>query len=167
MNEDLKANEEIRIILKSIRSIAHALDVRSRLLNKRSGLTLPQLIVLRCVRDLGEPTGSTISKAVDLSPPTVLGILDKLAAKGLIIRTRPETNRRVVISQLTELGTEMLDLAPSPLGSSFSQRYFALSEQERKQILWSLSKVSQLTEADDASTILPNDSRGELVESSS
>jgi DNA-binding MarR family transcriptional regulator len=149
MTEDLKANEEIRLVLKSIRSIAHALDVRSRLLNMESGLTLPQLIVLRCVRDLGEPTGSSISKAIDLSPPTVLGILDKLAAKELILRTRPITNRRIVISQLTEKGAETLEQAPSPLGDSFSQCYFRLSEEERKKIIWSLTKVAEFTtEAD-------------------
>ena len=120
-------NDEIRVVLKTIRKIARALDIHSRHMNKESGLTLPQLIVLKCVRDLGEPTGSAISREVDLSPPTVLGILDKLAAKGLIERQRPETNRRIVVTRLSEKGAETLDHAPSPLGDTFSRRFFALS----------------------------------------
>ncbi|PLW78266.1 MarR family winged helix-turn-helix transcriptional regulator [Cohaesibacter celericrescens] len=138
-------NQEIRAVLKAIRKISRALDIHSRFLNKQSGLTLPQLIVLRCVRDLGEPTGSAISKEVDLSPPTVLGILDKLTAKGLIERTRPDTNRRIVISRLTEKGTVELSKAPSPLGDVFERHFFALTEVQRAQMLKSLEMLGEFT----------------------
>ncbi|WP_319410454.1 MarR family winged helix-turn-helix transcriptional regulator [uncultured Cohaesibacter sp.] len=141
-------NEEMRVVLKSIRTIARALDIHSRFLNKQSGLTLPQLIVLRCVRDLGEPTGSAISRQVDLSPPTVLGILDKLVAKGLIERTRPDTNRRIVISNLTEEGAALLKQAPSPLGDTFARHYFELPDGEREQIMTTLLHVAELTKDD-------------------
>nr|WP_321483419.1 MarR family winged helix-turn-helix transcriptional regulator [uncultured Cohaesibacter sp.] len=141
-------NEEMRVVLKSIRTIARALDIHSRFLNKKSGLTLPQLIILRCVRDLGDPTGSAISKQVDLSPPTVLGILDKLAAKGLIERIRPETNRRVVISKLTDAGKALLEQAPSPLGDTFARHYFELPEDERERIMSTLLHVAELTKDD-------------------
>lgn len=140
-------NEEIRLVLMSIRKIARALDIHSRLLNKESGLTLPQLIVLRCVRDLGEPSGSAIAKAVDLSPPTVLGILDKLTAKGLIERQRLENNRRIVVSRLTEQGKVMLEKVPSPLGEQFANRYFELSDDERQKLIASLETVADLTKS--------------------
>jgi DNA-binding MarR family transcriptional regulator len=146
-------NEEIREVLKTIRKIARALDIHSRYMNKESGLTLPQLIVLRCVRDLGEPTGSAISKEVDLSPPTVLGILDKLAAKELIERQRPETNRRIVITRLSEKGKLVLEDAPSPLGDAFSRRFFALSDEERAHIMVSLSKVADFTKGENLDEI--------------
>lgn len=141
-------NEEIRIVLKSIRKIARALDIHSRYMNKVSGLTLPQLIVLRCVRDLGEPSGSAIAKEVDLSPPTVLGILDKLSAKGFIERQRLQTNRRVVVSRLTDKGDAILEASPSPLGDSFSRKFFALSEDERQKILQCLEQVADFTKSD-------------------
>lgn len=141
-------NEEIRAVLMSLRTIARALDIHSRFLNKESGLTLPQLIVLKCVRDLGEPTGSAISREVGLSPPTVLGILDKLSAKGLIERTRPETNRRIVISRLTTAGKALLQTAPSPLGDTFSRHFFDLPAQERQQIIATLMRVASFTQED-------------------
>ncbi|TLP46146.1 MULTISPECIES: MarR family winged helix-turn-helix transcriptional regulator [Cohaesibacter] len=141
-------NEEIRLILMSIRKIARALDIHSRYLNKESGLTLPQLIVLHCVRDLGAPSGSAIAKAVDLSPPTVLGILDKLTAKGLIERQRLENNRRVVVSRLTEQGEALLADSPSPLGEQFSSRYFALNEEERRKLIDSLETFADLTKSE-------------------
>ena len=140
-------NEEIRLVLMSIRKIARALDIHSRLLNKESGLTLPQLIVLHCVRDLGDPSGSAIAKAVDLSPPTVLGILDKLTAKGLIERQRLENNRRVVVSRLTEQGEATLEKSPSPLGEQFANRYFELSDDERQKLIDSLETVAELTKS--------------------
>lgn len=141
-------NEEIRVVLKTIRRISRALDIHSRYLNRESGLTLPQLIVLRCVRDLGEPTGSAISREVDLSPPTVLGILDKLTAKGLIERFRPENNRRIVISRLTDKGRDTLKNTPSPLGDSFYRHYFDLDEAKRRDILATLDLVADLTKDD-------------------
>lgn len=141
-------NEEIRIVLKSIRKIARALDIHSRYMNKVSGLTLPQLIVLRCVRDLGEPSGSAIAKEVDLSPPTVLGILDKLSTKGFIERQRLPTNRRVVVSRLTDKGEAILHASPSPLGDSFARKFFTLDEQERQQVLQCLEKVAEFTKSD-------------------
>ena len=138
-------NQEIRVVLKAIRKIERALDIHSRHLNKESGLTLPQLIVLRCVRDLGEPSGNAIARDVGLSPPTVLGILDKLSTKGLIERQRLTDNRRVVISRLTEHGAHVLKAAPSPLGETFSRRFFSLEPEERQVIINSLEKVAEFS----------------------
>ncbi|SNY89974.1 transcriptional regulator, TrmB [Cohaesibacter sp. ES.047] len=141
----MTASQEIRVVLKAIRKIERALDIHSRVLNKESGLTLPQLIVLRCVRDLGEPSGNAIARDVDLSPPTVLGILDKLSTKGLIERQRLQTNRRVVISRITEHGARVLAAAPSPLGETFSRRFFALEPEQRQVIIDSLEKVAEFS----------------------
>jgi DNA-binding MarR family transcriptional regulator len=132
------------LLLKSIRRLARALDVHSRQINRDSGLTLPQLIVLQCVRDLGEVTGRAISEAADLSPPTVVGILDKLEGKGLIERYRSTRDRRVVHTRLSPGGRALLARSPSPLGPEFEAGFMALDPAERQKILAAFSKAAGL-----------------------
>ena len=128
-------SEELRQLLKAIRRITHALDVQSRRISRSVGLTLPQLVVLGCVRDLGEVTSRAISREADLTPATVVGILDKLEAKGLIERYRSTKDRRIVHTRLTESGAAALAQAPSPLGGEFEAAFFALDDLQRRQIL--------------------------------
>jgi len=143
--EDMTKTEELRRLLKAFRGIAHTLDVQSRRINASAGLTLPQLVVLSCVRDLGEVTSREISKEADISPATVVGILDNLAAKGLIERYRSTRDRRVVHTRLTEGGVQALEDAPSPLGEAFEGAYFRLDRKRRNELLAAFEQVLSLT----------------------
>ena len=73
-------------VLKSMRRIAQAIEVRSREIARTSGLTIPQLIVMQSIRALGQVTTQAVSKAASMSPATVVAVMDKLEAKGLIER---------------------------------------------------------------------------------
>ncbi len=50
---------DLNTLLVAIRHIARAVDIQSRKLDRDFGLTLPQLIVLGRVRDLGEVTSDS------------------------------------------------------------------------------------------------------------
>lgn len=128
--------------LRAIRRLARALDMHSSRINRESGLTLPQLVVLTCVQDLGEVTSRAIASAADLSAPTVNGILDKLEAKGLIERYRSDRDRRVVHTRLTARGATLLEDAPPPLGDAFRRGLMKLSTIERMQLLASIETVA-------------------------
>jgi DNA-binding MarR family transcriptional regulator len=135
---------ELRTLLKSIRQIARAVDIQSRKLDRAWGLTLPQLIVLRSVGDLGEVTSRAISIEADLSAPTVVGILDKLEDKGLIERYRSLRDRRIVHTRLTPVGHDLLAGAPSPLGDDFADAFALLSERERRSVLKSVDQIARM-----------------------
>jgi DNA-binding MarR family transcriptional regulator len=137
-------DKDLQSLLKSIRQIARAVDIHSRRLDRAVGLTLPQMIVLRSIRDLGEVTSRAISNASDLSAPTVVGILDKLEAKRLIERYRSSRDRRVVHTRLTEAGRALLNRAPSPLGDHFADTFDALTKTERRAVLKSVDRVAQM-----------------------
>ena len=147
---------ELRAVLKAIRRIARAVDQHSRRIDREVGLTLPQLIVLACVRDLGNVTGRAISLEAELSPATVVGILDKLEAKGLIERYRSMVDRRIVHTRITALGETTLENAPPPLGRSFEQAFTEQTRSEREQTLATLNRLAQLALSD------VNDSADEL-----
>ncbi len=137
-------DRDLQSLLKSIRQIARAVDIHSRRLDRAFGLTLPQLIVLRSIRDLGEVTSRAISIASDLSAPTVVGILDKLEEKKLIERYRSSRDRRIVHTRLTRAGHLLLAEAPSPLGDHFTDTFAALNERERSNVLKSVDRVANM-----------------------
>jgi len=90
------AQDDLRQLVQSTRRISRALDIESRRIDREIGLTLPQLIVLQCLQDLGDANSHSISRAAGMSPPSVVGILDKLEAKGVIHRYRSTIDRRAV-----------------------------------------------------------------------
>jgi DNA-binding MarR family transcriptional regulator len=137
-------DQELRSLFKSIRQIARAVDIQSRRLDREFGLTLPQLIVLRSIRDLGEVTSRAISIDADLSAPTVVGILDKLEEKALIERYRSQRDRRVVHTRLTQAGRSLLRRAPSPLGDHFAKSFALMSDRERRSVLDSVDRVARM-----------------------
>lgn len=133
----------------ALRRIAHAMEVHSRRIDRELGLTLPQLAVLTCVRDLGEVTSRAIARAAHLSPPTVAVILDKLELKGMIRRERSHLDRRIVHARMTEAGHHALLAATRlPEGAAFQGRFARLPEGEQRAILTAIEKVAGLMEQD-------------------
>ena len=140
----MSPNAELRALFKSMRRIARAVELHSRRLDRELDLTLPQHVVLTCVRDLGEVTSRAVSEEADVSPATVVGILDKLEAKGLIERYRSTRDRRIVHTRITPRGEEALARAPAPLGARFESDFLALDPQQRAQTVAAFELVARL-----------------------
>lgn len=136
-------------VLTLLRRIIHAIDVQSRRLSKETGLSAPQLIILQAIQSQGEVTTKQIASHVSLSQATVTTILDRLEKHGLVERYRSTTDRRIVHSQLTEAGAEMLESAPPLLQETFIEAFAALSAKKRADIISSLASVARMMGADD------------------
>jgi len=123
---------------------------------RATGLTAPQLLVLRELQIQENASPSGVAKAVHLSQATVTSILDRLEKAGLIRRTRSETDKRVIRLQLTEAGTEKADKAPDLLQAGFLKRFSALQEWERNQLVASIQRLAAMMDAEgiDAAPIL-------------
>lgn len=143
-------------ILIALRRIIRAIDLHSRRLVRESGLTGPQLVVLREAGARTEVSGSTLAKAVSVSLPTLSGIVARLADRGLVERKRNSRDKREVLISVTEAGQELLVQAPSPLQATFIRRWATLEEWEQTQMLAVLQRIVSMMEADelDASPIL-------------
>lgn len=131
-------------LLRSLRRVAQAIDVRSREIARLTGLTLPQLIVLQAVRSLGEVTTLQVSREAAMSAPTVVAVLDKLEAKGLVERYRSTRDRRVVHARLTGPGDEALSTAPDLLQPGFMAAFRALPEEDRQALADAISRIAVL-----------------------
>lgn len=71
-------------------------------------LTMRQLLALYLL-SAGERRVSDVGSALGISLPAASGLIDRLAAAGLIDRQRVERDRRVVLCELTDAGRQALD----------------------------------------------------------
>lgn len=134
-------------VMKSIRRIVRAIDMRSKRVGRENGLTIPQIVVLQAVRDFGAQTTAAISRQADLSPATTVTILDKLEARGLVERRRSTVDRRIVNTRLTELGESVLSDAPALFPERFVTGFDALSGREQRKIVEAFRTVATLLDA--------------------
>jgi DNA-binding MarR family transcriptional regulator len=143
-------------ILQSIRRIMRAVDIYSRKLRSQCELTAPQLVCLGTIVEHGPLTVSGIAQRVYLSPSTVVGILDRLEARGLVARERDTNDRRVVNTCATNAGKETISKAPSALQDGLHEALRNLPLLEQATIALSLKRVVDLMEAGsiDAAPIL-------------
>lgn len=136
-------------VLIALRRIIHATDLHSKRVSRESGLTVPQIVVLKSVRDLGEVTTSEISRQVSLSQATVTLILDRLEQRALVERYRSKRDRRIVHSRLTRPGRAALQKAPGLLHERFLRNFSELSDRRQKEIVKALQKVADMMGASD------------------
>lgn len=136
-------------VLVALRRVIRATDLHSKRLSKHAGLTGPQLLIMRSIRDLGEVTIGTIADKVSLSQATVTTILDRLEHRKLVYRVRSTQDKRKVHAHLTEDGADILARAPQPLQEEFIRKFQNLHEWEQTMIVASLQRVANMMDADD------------------
>lgn len=139
--------EKYEQLLISLRRVIRAIDIHSRQLNKQSGLTGPQLMVMQNIAIFDAPLAKEIAREVALSPATVTTIIDRLEKRGLVIRKRSETDKRKVHLSLSEAGYTLLQESPKPLQDHFIKRYQNLDEWEQSQLLSSVERIASMMDA--------------------
>lgn len=148
--------EKYEELLVSLRQVIRAIDIHSRKLNKQSGLTGPQLMVMQNIALLDAPLAKDIAKEIALSAATVTTIIDRLESRELVIRTRSKTDKRKVHLSLSEAGVILLSSSPKPLQDHFITRYQNLEEWEQSQLLSAVERIASMMDAEklDAAPVL-------------
>ena len=136
-------------ILASIRRVVRAIDLDSKRMIRDFGITGPQLVTLRAVARFGPITVTALAKAINLSQPTVTGILLRLDQQGLVKRERDGGDRRAVTSTITTRGIAVLQDTPTMLEDRFRRELERLEEWEQTQTLATLQRIAAMMEADD------------------
>jgi DNA-binding MarR family transcriptional regulator len=134
-------------VLRSLRKLNRAMDLHSRRLVQKYGLTGPQLLILQELASLGEVSSGELAESISLSGATVTGILDRLEKRGLVARRRSEEDKRRVLVRTTSRCERMLEPAPPLLQESFVRQYENLQPWEQAMILSSLQRLVTMMEA--------------------
>ncbi len=156
-------------VLQSLRRIIRAVDIHSKKLSQEHRITAPQMICLYSLQKNAPMTQSQLAKDVDLGMSTINGIVDRLASKGWIIRTRDEEDRRKVFLELTDSGKVKAYEAPALLQDKLSVALQALPELEQAAIALSLERIVELMgvgHLDASGNLLPSDKIPDTVTAS-
>jgi DNA-binding MarR family transcriptional regulator len=138
------SNDRCQDVLVALRRIIRATDLHSKHISGKSGLTIPQVVVMQSIRDLGEVTTGEISKRVSLSQATVTSILDRLESRKLVERYRSLADRRVVHARLTRDGKDALRKAPPLLHERFVSVFASLPPSKQENIIKVLDEVAEM-----------------------
>ncbi len=98
----------VRAYVKLMRARASVVArVEKRLASQ--GLTLTQLGVLEVILHKGPRSHRELGRKVLTSPGNLTDVVDKLSARGLVLRVRDEADRRLVRVALTQAGRALIE----------------------------------------------------------
>jgi len=140
--------QHLHDVLVHLRRIIRATDLQSKRIVKACGLTIPQIMVLRSIEELGDVTVRRISDSVSLSQATVTTILNRLEDRKLVERVRAQKDKRIVNARLTVEGRTILNTAPPLLHEKFIDEFESLEGWEQTQVLSSLQRIAMMMDAE-------------------
>jgi len=141
--------EKHQELLIALRKVIRAIGLHSKKLNKTSGLTSPQLLIMQEIDKVAGVNSSQVAKSVNLSAATVTNILDRLENKGLISRVRDTQDKRKIGLYLTTTGQGLLANAPQPLQENFIKNFANLAPWEQSQLLSSMERLAEMMDANE------------------
>lgn len=134
-------------VLVALRQIIQAIDLNSKQLIKRVGLTGPQLVILQYISAVEEISVGEVAKNVSLSQGTVTGILERMEKRGLVVRQKDRYDKRRVLVRITESGKKLLKKAPPVMEESFLKKFNQLQNWEKTMILSALQRLVFMMDA--------------------
>jgi len=144
-------------VLASVRKIIRASDLYSSQMRRTAGLTSPQLLLLRAIRDYPAATLGELAGKISLSQATATTILNRLETMDLAKRYRSEVDRRKSHVVLTEKGKGTLESAPLPMQAKFIEQFETLKTFEQTAILSSLQQVAEMMQSPSATLSVESD----------
>lgn len=99
-------------IIDNIRRVFQLVNEQSKLAEKETGITGPQLWAIKTIAEFAPIKGADLARRMYLHPTTIVGIVDRLEARGLVTRTRSTVDRRIVELELTDRGKELVAHSP-------------------------------------------------------
>jgi DNA-binding MarR family transcriptional regulator len=134
-------SREIMDIVSGLRYL-----VRQEVRPKMPGPQLrgPQIEVLRLVTDNPGITVSAAAKAMHLAPNSVSTLVNQLADLGMLSRTTPDNDRRVVNLNVTKLAVDWLDVTRTARAHFIRSGFAELPEADREAIANALPALRSL-----------------------
>jgi DNA-binding MarR family transcriptional regulator len=99
-------------IIDNLRRVFQVLNEQSKKVERETGLTGPQLLVIKTINGRSPINVSNLANYLYLHPITVIGIIDHLEKQDLVKRCPSKDDYRVVWIELTAKGNDLVKSAP-------------------------------------------------------
>ncbi|WP_051796253.1 MarR family winged helix-turn-helix transcriptional regulator [Kibdelosporangium aridum] len=118
-------------------------DINDRGLADAGGLTRARAAVIWRLRDSGPVTQSDLSRAMQVTPRNITGIVDALEANDFVARERHPTDRRAFVVSLTERGEHMAEQMTKGYRELATAVFGDLADAELREFVTTLTGVLQ------------------------
>jgi DNA-binding MarR family transcriptional regulator len=109
-------------------------------------VTMQQLRVMMILYAEGPTRVSVLAKRLNVSTPTITGILDRLVRQGLTYRADDPRDRRVVLNALTDKGREVIEQLQPLDAARLSRAVEKLSEDQQSALAAALADLVDAVE---------------------
>jgi MarR family transcriptional regulator, organic hydroperoxide resistance regulator len=131
-------------IIDNIRRVFQVVNEHSKLAEKKTGVTGPQLWAIKTIAQEAPIMVTEIARRMYLHPATVVGILDRLEKQGLVARIRSTEDRRVVWVELTQLGRALVKKAPEVAQGLLVAGLEEMGDNKLKNIMRALDQLAEI-----------------------
>jgi DNA-binding MarR family transcriptional regulator len=131
-------------IIDNIRRIFYVLAEHARKADHETGLTGSQLWAIKILAEASPMNVTELARRMYLHPATMVGLLDRLEAKGLVQRTRSNKDRRVVHVQITAEGEEVVRNSPEVAQRLLVEGLEPLTERKLKTISTGVEQIVKI-----------------------
>lgn len=135
--------------MRHLWALAHALQSRSKRMETSFGITGQQRLALRIIGRVPGLTAGEAAELMRLHPSTFTGIMQRMEGRGLIERTRDDTDGRRSRLSLTERGRALNDLRAGTVEEAIRRALARLEPEEIATAERVLDTLSQELERND------------------
>jgi len=138
-------------IMISVRKIVRAINLESKRVEKNFGISIPQLLTLKHLKETPDykTTMRSLREFLSLNASTVTGIVSRLETKGYIARLPDPSDKRSTPIVLTSKGDELIKKTNLSLHEKISKNLEALNEEEYSAIVESFQTIINFLNIDD------------------
>lgn len=135
-------------VMQDLRRIFKVVETYSRSVETRFGITGPQLWALWELGRSAPLSLKDLAARMHLSPSTVVGVVDRLIAKDLVVREADRVDRRRVCLSLSSQGRALIEQAPNPAQDNLIKGLNSLPARQLKTFSQSLGALVRTMDAD-------------------
>ncbi len=138
-------------IMISVRKIVRAINLESKRVEKNFGISIPQLLTLKYLKEKPDykTTMRSLREFLSLNASTVTGIVSRLETKGYIARLPDPSDKRSTPIVLTSKGDELIKKTNLSLHEKISKNLEALNEEEYGAIVESFQTIINFLNIED------------------
>lgn len=138
-------------ILVKLRKIIRSINLESKKIEKKFGISIPQLMCLQFLSEQEDykTTASEIKDYLMLNASTVTGILKRLENRGLIAKLPNTKDRRATFITLTAKGADLLKEPPTTLQEKLTARLQRLTPEQIDTMDKNIDLLVQIMDAED------------------
>ena len=124
-------------------AVVHGLDLTSKRMRGRIGVTGPQRLVLRVVGLFPGLSAGDLATILHVHPSTLTGVIQRLVGQGLLVRADDPRDRRRAILHLTKRGGRANATRRATVESAVADALDGVSKQDRDAARRVLERLAQ------------------------